>query len=116
MDAATRARRFEALRGQMDAVGLDLVAVAPTDNIRYLLGFSPHPDERACLLLVSSRDAVVLMPNLNADQSAADAPELDLLRWTDDAGPHGALDSALARLGDGLRRVGADPLMRADHL
>src|SRR3954471_22372160 len=117
MDAATRARRFEALRGQMDAVGLDLVAVAPTDNIRYLLGFSPHPDERACMLLVTATAAAVLMPNLHAEDAAAKAPELELVRWSDDAGPAEALRATLERVaGTSAQRVAADPEMRADHL
>ena len=115
--AETRARRLESLRGEMARSGFDLAAIAPTDNIRYLLGFSPHPDERACLLLVTATGAAVLMPSLNADDAAAQAPELELVRWNDDAGPAEALRATLERVaGTSAQRVAADPEMRADHL
>jgi Xaa-Pro aminopeptidase len=115
--AETRARRLDSLRGEMARSGFDLAAIAPTDNIRYLLGFSPHPDERACLLLVTATGAAVLMPSLNADDAAAKAPELELVRWNDDAGPAEALRATLERVaGTSAQRVAADPEMRADHL
>ena len=115
-DAATRAERLDGLRARMDAAGLDLVALAPTDNLRYVVGFAPHYDERACLLL--TRDsAAALMPNPNADQSAAEAPELELVRWTDDAGPADALRRTLELVGGaGASRAGIDPEMHARHL
>jgi Xaa-Pro aminopeptidase len=101
----------------MDAAGLDLVALAPSDNLRYVLGFAPVYDERACMLLVTAGSAAVLMPNLNAEQSAAEAPEIELVRWTDDAGPADALRRTLEQVaGAGARRAGVDPDMRAGHL
>jgi Xaa-Pro aminopeptidase len=117
MDSTTRATRIEALRRRMHDDGIDLVALAPSDNLRYVVGFSPVADERACMLLVSADAALVLMPSLNAEQAVAEAPELELVRWSDDAGPSAALREALARDGgDAARRVAADPEMRADHL
>jgi Xaa-Pro aminopeptidase len=115
--AEVRAERLESLRGEMARSGVDLAAIAPTDNIRYLLGFSPMGDERACMLLVTATGAAVLMPSLNAEQAAAEAPELELIRWSDDAGPVDALRATLERVaGTSARRVAADPEMRADHL
>jgi Xaa-Pro aminopeptidase len=117
VDAATRERRLGALRAQMSDAGLDLVALAPTDNLRYMLGFSPLYDERACMFLVTAGGAGVLMPNLNAEQAATEAPELELVRWRDDAGPGDALRDTLAKVGaNGVRRAGVDPEMRAAHL
>ena len=116
-DAKTRAERLDGLRGRMVEAGLDLVALAPSDNLRYVLGFAPVYDERACMLLVTPRSAAVLMPNLNAEQSAAEAPEIELVRWTDDAGPADSLLRTLDRVGGaGARRAGVDPDMRAGHL
>jgi Xaa-Pro aminopeptidase len=115
--AETRAKRLESLRGEMARSEVDLAAIAPSDNIRYLLGFSPKGDERACMLLVTASKAAVLMPSLNAEQAAAEAPELELVRWSDDAGPGDALRTTLDRVaGASARRVAADPEMRADHL
>jgi hypothetical protein len=33
--------------------GVSLLAIAPTVNMRYLLGFAPIADERPCFLLLS---------------------------------------------------------------
>lgn len=112
-----RTQRLEALRGEMARTGVDLAAIAPSDNIRYLLGFSPKGDERACMLLVTATGDAMLMPSLNAEQAAAEAPGLELFRWSDDAGPVEALRATLDRVaGTSARRVAADPEMRADHL
>src|SRR3954447_26000406 len=101
----------------MDSAGLDLVALAPTDNLRYLVGLAPHPDERACMLLVTPSSEGVLMPSLNAEQASSEAPELELLTWDDDAGPEQSLRRTLAHVGaNGARRAAVDPEMRADHL
>ncbi len=117
IDAATRAQRIENLRAEMERAGIALTAVAPSDNVRYLLGFSPKPDERACMLLVAATGVAMLMPSLNAEQAAAEAPELELVRWSDDAGPEAALRTTLERVGAGTAtRVAVDSEMRADHL
>ena len=116
IDERARAHRIDSLRRQMTASGVGLAAIAPTDNLRYLLGFAPKGDERACMLLVSADAAAVLMPSLNAEQTASAATELELMRWSDDAGPSAALHSALARTDASATRVAVDPEMRADHL
>jgi Xaa-Pro aminopeptidase len=116
IDAQTRARRIASLRDQMAATAVQLTAVAPTDNLRYLLGFSPRGDERACMLLVSGHAAAFVMPSLNAEQTASEAPELGLIRWSDDAGPAAALATALDKTDASAANVAVDPEMRADHL
>ena len=59
----------EGLRG--NHVGL--LALAPSDNLRYALGFSPFADERVCLLLVSEQGLAFIVPTVNADQAAVAA-------------------------------------------
>jgi Xaa-Pro aminopeptidase len=109
--------RLARLRGSMADAGVGLVAIAPTDNLRWLLGFAPLYDERACALLVSAGDAAMLMPALNAEQTAARVPGVELVRWADEDGPRIAVRETLARSGfDGDGTFAADPLMRADHL
>jgi len=97
--------------------GVDFVAIAPSDNLSYVLGFSPLPDERLCLLLLSERGSVFVVPALNAEQSAGSVTGLELLAWADAEGFDRALAGGLARVAPaGARRVAVDPLMRADHL
>jgi len=96
---------------------LDLLAIAPSDNLFYVLGFSPIPDERLCLLLLSEHGVVFIVPALNADQSAGHVSGIELLPWADADGFQSALDAGLARVAPGGTRLAAvDPLMRADHL
>lgn len=109
--------RLERLRESMASAGVGLAAIAPTDNLRWLLGFAPLYDERACALLVSPDRVAMLMPSLNAEQTAAHAPGIELVRWADEDGPAAALDEALGRVGSlGGGTLAADPEMRADHL
>jgi Xaa-Pro aminopeptidase len=117
-DTTTRAARLERLRDGMEHAGVELVALAPTDNLRWLLGFAPLYDERASLLVVGPRDAAMVMPALNAEQTAAEVPEVELVRWADEDGPVAALHEAIARAsaGHSPARVAADPQMRGDHL
>ena len=119
IDAATRAGRLQRLRAAMDEAGVGLTALAPTDNLRWLLGFAPLYDERLCLLLAGPERVAMVMPALNAQQTAAHVPELDLVRWADEAGPGAALGDALAAVapaGAVAGPVAVDPEMRADHL
>jgi Xaa-Pro aminopeptidase len=109
--------RLARLRESMAGAGVGLTAIAPTDNLRWLLGFAPLYDERACALLVSGQGAAMLMPSLNAEQTAAHVPGVELVRWADEDGPREALRETLARVGSADGGVlAADPEMRADHL
>jgi Xaa-Pro aminopeptidase len=117
MDASTRAARIAKVQDGLAGAGLDLVALAPTDNLRYLLGFAPLYDERACICLISRSSVQMLMPSLNAEQARSEAPEIELVTWADDAGPERALQQALAGVdGASAAAIGADPEMLAGHL
>jgi Xaa-Pro aminopeptidase len=117
VNETTQTARLDALKDAMGAAGIDLLAVAPTDNLRYMLGFAPKYDERACMLLVAPGATAMLMPSLNAEQSAAESGGIEFFTWADDAGPAAALKGALERVGSGsVSTVAVDPEMRADHL
>jgi Xaa-Pro aminopeptidase len=109
--------RLEGARSAMAERGIGLLAVSPSDDLRYLLGFAPVADERASMLLLGPRDATFLVPALNAEQARAAAPGLALAVWEDADGPEQALRSALTpfSLDDGTT-VGVDGTMRADTL
>lgn len=109
-------RRVTNLQAQMGKAGVDLTAIAPTSNMRYLLGFSPVADERLCLFLVTPEATELVVPALNADQMEARAG-MEVRRWSDEAGPREALQRALEDL-DALWSpvVAADAAMRADAL
>jgi Xaa-Pro aminopeptidase len=102
----------------MADAGVELTAIAPTASLRYLLGFAPMGDERACMLLVSADGVAGVIPNLNSVQVTSEVPELEIELWKDDAGPERALAEMLERIGasGSVNRFAVDPEMRADHL
>lgn len=106
-------KRLADLQAAMQAAQVDLAAIGPTANMHYLLGFTPHADERLCLLLVSAGEASLVVPALNADDVAA-RTELPLHRWPDAEGPNRALTQALA--GRSVDKLAIDGAMRADFL
>ncbi len=108
--------RMHRLQGEMVRRHVDLVALAPTVNMRYLLGFASFADERPCFLLLSPSAAALVVPALNAGQFEA-RTSLPIARWADSAGPHQAIAQSLAALdrGPGVT-MAVDNTMRADHL
>ncbi len=106
--------RLTQLQAAMQAARVDLVAIGPTANMRYLLGYVPHPDERLCLLLVSANAANIVVPTLNAEGVAAHT-DLPLHRWPDAEGPETALKNALGQLST-ANKLAIDGTMRADFL
>ena len=108
--------RLAELQAEMEKARVDLVAIAPTSNMRYLLGFMPYPDERLCTLLLSRESVRFVVPELNADHVEANTG-METIRWIDASGPGDALENALSELNirPGLL-LAADDSMRADTL
>ena len=67
--------RIKALQATMVNAGIDLAAIAPTANMRYLAGFAPKLDERFCALLVSQKE-------IQARAWGAASPSDDVV-WTE---------------------------------
>jgi len=108
------AARIDQTRRRMAAQRIDLLAVSPGDDLRYLCGFSPHADERPCYLLVDARGAAFVVPSLNAAQAAAHIA-VPTFVYTDADGPAAALDGARNELGSrNPARLAVDDTMRAD--
>ncbi len=106
--------RLAALQRRMQEAGVDLAAIGPTANMRYLLGFTPHADERVCLLLVSRQGARMVVPSLNQEEIAAHT-DLELIGWADADGPQEALRRALTGW-PSPHSLAVDGPMRADFL
>lgn len=110
------AERLSNLQSYMQEVEVDLVAIAPTPNMRYLLGFAPLHDERPCALLVRPDKTSLVVPQLNADEVESHTG-LEAIRWTDAEGPDKALSTAFKNVGVKPGGVlAADDTMRADVL
>ncbi|HCH31794.1 MAG TPA: peptidase M24 [Oceanospirillaceae bacterium] len=107
-------KKFAELRNKMIEERVDLVALAPGAHVLWLLGFTPHPDERPCLLLIGKSTTTFLMPALNAD-AARQHTSMPFFSWSDDVGPVSALHQALAAVdATSAESIVLDETMRAD--
>lgn len=106
--------RIARTRAQMTSAGVDLLSLPPGDDLDYLLGYSPHADERPCYLFLTAADAIFLVPELNAGQ-ARGRVDLPFLTYTDAEGPSAVLRQARDRLGT-PKRISVGDTMRADFL
>jgi Xaa-Pro aminopeptidase len=102
----------------MRQAGVDLLALCPGPDVRYLLGISPLPDERAAYLFltpVDGEDPVFVVPSVNAHEVSQGIPAgVRVLSYTDDQGPGAALGEALADVGRGAA-VAVSAAMRVEH-
>lgn len=115
-DSNHSTERISRLQAEMSRQGVDLLAIAPTANMRYLIGFAPLADERPCVLLIGQQTTRLVVPELNADQVEAHTG-VTAIRWADADGPNRALTDALDGIGIGSGGVlAADDSMRADAL
>ncbi len=113
MDFAGRIGQAQRLMAER---AIDLLAVSPGDDMRYLLGYTPYADERPCYLLVDRDSVAFVVPQLNAGQASryVTAPTFT---YTDAEGPAEALAAALRSLGGRRpRRLAVDDTMRADFV
>jgi Xaa-Pro aminopeptidase len=109
--------RIASVLAELPRTRTDLLVLTPTDNMQYVVGFSPVPDERMCMLMLGARGSAFLMPSLNAAQALQHTKDVPFFTWEDHEGAASALRAALATvLPGGARRVAVDPEMRADHL
>ena len=89
---------YDAVRRELDAAGVDLLVVGPTANLRYLVGYDAMATDRLLTLLVTSRAAVLVLPEMEVSAVVPRHGEV-VLGWEDTDGPAGALADAFARLG-----------------
>ncbi|MBN2324332.1 MAG: aminopeptidase P family protein [Spirochaetes bacterium] len=107
------AKRIDDLKAVMRKKNVDIAVIGPTTNMRYLLGNTPHPDERLCVLLVSHDKTQLIVPALNEAQ-ARSFTDVPLVLWEDHKGPDGAIRSSILKEHGGVAAV--DGSMRADFL
>jgi Xaa-Pro aminopeptidase len=108
--------RLARLHAAMEMQKIDLLALGPGPHMRWLLGFSPHADERPCLLLAGPGGEAFVMPALNA-QGSREHTGIAFFEWSDDTGPNTALKEALAAVGGArAKSVALDETMRADFV
>lgn len=96
----------------MVELGIDLLAIPPGDDLRYLTGFTPLADERPCYLFLGEGRGLFLVPELNAAQAERHIRQ-PFVTYSDAQGPSKALDAARERF-PAPRRIAVGDTMRAD--
>jgi Xaa-Pro aminopeptidase len=107
-------RRIVKLQQLMREEKIDMAVVGPTNNMRYILGDTPHPDERFCVLIITGDQLQFIVPMLNA-QKVQSFTDIDMLTWEDASGPGGTIQSSLLKKSK-VGRLATDGSMRADFL
>src|SRR2546428_13761570 len=92
------ARRLQHSRTTMARGGIDLLAIPPGDDLRYLVGFSTVADERPCYLLISPDAALFLGPQLHGQQASEHIHD-PMLSYRDSEGPAKVLAAGQAQDG-----------------
>jgi len=106
--------RLTRVREAMARAGIDLLALPPGDDLRWLTGFSPVADERACYLFLGERKGLFLVPELNAAQSERHIRQ-PFVTYSDASGPARALTAAGEQF-TSPRTIAVGDTMRADAL
>jgi len=106
--------RINRLQDELRINNIDLLAVGPTANMRYLAGYASHPDERLCLLLITQNSVRAVVPALNAKDWIAHS-DIPPFTWADSDGPGKALAAALPPTAQ-IQQLAVDGAMRADFL
>lgn len=87
---AERKQRLDALRGLMDAAGLDAVLIGPTTSLKYFTGMSWHPSERFTGAVVHARGGVdYICPGFERDKvgQIIGIPG-DIYTWEEEESPY----------------------------
>ncbi len=106
--------RIARTRAQMTSAGVDLLSLPPGDDLYYLLGHTPHADERPCYLFLTAQDAIFLISEVNVGK-AREHVDVPFLTYSDAEGPSAMLKQAHDRLVP-AKRVSVGDTMRADWL
>ena len=90
-------QRLQALQNKMSEQDIDLLAIGPGMHLKWLLGLTPHADERVLLACVTQSKTAFLMPALEAE-SARQHTDLPFYTWSDDEGPDRAFAQVLTAI------------------
>ena len=105
--------KINSLKLRMKDNNVDLVVLGPGTHMNWLLGFTPYPDERPCMLLIGKEKEAFLMPSVNAED-AKKRTDIAINSWKDENGPDQALKEALLYIGESsAKHIAIDEAMRS---
>jgi Xaa-Pro dipeptidase len=102
--------RLTRLQTAMRAASIDVLAVVPGANMRYLTGLEIHSSERiAVAFFPANGTPAMVLPALETPRAQAQAPfPITFYPWDDADGPTGALGRCVADLGLAGKQIGVE--------
>ena len=108
----THSKRLEKLYGIMRGAGLDVIALIPGPNHRYLTGAEHYVLERPIVTFYSlEREPLAVIPELEVPLFEGHPKPAELVSYTDAEGYQGAFKAALSALGSGGKIIGVEGLL-----
>src|SRR5262245_38339585 len=92
----TALQRLQDLMGER---GIDIVALCPSANWRYLCDFVPVAVDRPTFLLISRDRVGAVVPDFDRAEFLARTPFKDVFGWSDTRGPADAIVQAWKLIG-----------------
>ena len=74
---------FQRLREWMRSTGAQAACITDPISIAYLTGFHANPHERLLALAVGPDGAVLVVPDLERENAAGRAREVEIVSWQD---------------------------------
>lgn len=115
LTARRSAERLDRAAAEATAQGYDALVVAPSPDLRYLIGYEPMPLERPTLLVLrADRAPAMLVPELERPLAAQSpgAGAVELIGWEDGVDPYAAVARLLPQHG----RVAVGDRLWSSHL
>ena len=91
--------RVPRLQQAMAEADVHVAVIAASSNLRYLQGYRGMAVDRLTCLLVSQREAVMVLPHFDADEYVETTANERIEVWHDADGPAAAIESAFGQLG-----------------
>jgi Xaa-Pro aminopeptidase len=92
---------------------IDVFALGPSSNLRYLTGYAVQPDERLLLLLIPAGAPPFILANVLYRSQVGVLPVEDFVFWTDGDDPFLVLKEAVEKRGIPLGRMALEPRLPA---
>jgi Xaa-Pro dipeptidase len=113
MNKETYLARIRKTQGEMKKQGVDLFAVSPSSNLRYLTGYAIHADERLLLLLLPAEGSPFVIANRMYQAQAEIMPIDSFVYWVDGDDPFASLKREVEKREYGRKRIALETQLPA---
>ncbi|HOO12788.1 MAG TPA: aminopeptidase P family N-terminal domain-containing protein, partial [Bacillota bacterium] len=100
---------LDKLVGIMGTEGVDAMLIAPSEDLEFLLGFSPHMDERfQGFFITKDKEMFYIVPQLNREEMQETLKGRKVYDWSDGEGFLDTVETALKEFGLENKTIGVN--------